>query len=116
MSYFAQYWFLGQARPLPDVSELFATRDHPHMLEIDVHGVKVNCHFFESDEIELDIDPREVVDESRHQAVLRFLEELALQTLKPVLLTAENTPEAPLLSFDPCAKRWQVHPLDQSAA
>ena len=65
--------FLRQCRTkIPPVDAIFSNRDGHHMLSIFVSGVTINCHFLFSEEIELDIDPREVKGQFEHEAVLEF--------------------------------------------
>jgi len=111
----ATYRFEGAEAALPSPGAIFANREGGHLLQIELAGVQINCHFFVQDEIELDIDPRQVVDESRHEMVLMFLEELALEIQKPLVLTPENAPETPCLTFNPKAGAWTVHPLRYGA-
>jgi hypothetical protein len=103
------YFFDGVQQPLPQLRAIFDNHEGTHLLQIDAGGVQVNCHFFVPEAIELDIDPRQVVDETCHESVLILLEELARSTQKPLVLTPENTPESPCLSFDPKSERWMVH-------
>jgi hypothetical protein len=99
----------GVLRSFPGVEGVFAEREASHLLQVQVGAASVNCHFFVPSEIELDIDPREVVDEFTHEAVLSFLESLACGIRKVVALTAENAPESPLLTFDPVSMQWSIH-------
>lgn len=61
------------------------------------------------EEIELDIDPREVLSDTHHYEVLRFLEALSIGTRKRLSVTAENRPETPYLSYEPMAKEWTIY-------
>src|SRR5437870_3610574 len=45
---------------IPESPALLFTSDCTRLLSVFVGGIRVNCHFFTPDEIELDIDPREV--------------------------------------------------------
>ena len=63
----------GDAMAPPDAAEIFNDRARSHLLALVIEGVQINCHFFIKDELELDIDPREVVATGAHAAVLRFL-------------------------------------------
>ena len=63
------------------------------LVSIDVGPLKVNCHFFGEDEIEFDMDPREIhrcegIDELEH-----FMLQLSNLLNKQVILTEENDPE-----------------------
>ena len=69
-------------------------RDHTcaHNLTIDVNGVELACRFFTQDEIELDLDPRQVTSQRSLEAVLGFMEDLGSHLSKDVILTEENSP------------------------
>ena len=84
------------------------------LLRLDVSGMQVNCHFFCEEEIELDLNPREVTDEARFGAVIGLLENLGRLVGKRVILTYENAQDAVVLEYDPkgdrvryCAPRWR---------
>jgi hypothetical protein len=66
-----------------------------------VGGVTLNCHFFYEGEIELDVDPREVTDDARADAILTFMAELGQAMKKEVLMTAENVSDAVIFRYDP---------------
>lgn len=104
-----QYFFAGQERPLPDVQTIFCDRSGAHLLRIFVDKVAINCHFFVSTEIELDIDPKQVQTPENHLAVLAFLERLSAATMKNLAITAENLPESAYLSFAPKTMQWVIH-------
>jgi hypothetical protein len=63
------------------------------MLSVKFAGVQANCHFFTRDEIEFDIDPREVQGQTQLDALLAFMRLLADATGKDAVLTPENCPE-----------------------
>jgi hypothetical protein len=65
-----------------------------HCLCSDIgEGVKLHCHFFIPDEIELDVDPREVTHPGAVDAVLGFLADMGAHLSRDVILTEENDPE-----------------------
>ena len=53
----------------------------------------MHCHFFTTDEIELDLDPREVTSQGQLDAVLDFISNLGAALQRDVVLTEENSPE-----------------------
>jgi hypothetical protein len=70
-------------------------------LSFDVGSIRMNCHFFVEDNIEFDLDPRQVVGESEFRALLYFMAKLSQACGKPALLAPENLPIAPLLTVLP---------------
>lgn len=103
-----QYSFDNAAQKIPPVDAIFSNRDGHHMLSIFVSGVTINCHFFVLEEIELDIDPREVKGQFEHEAVLEFLELISRTIDRPANLTPENSPETPFLCFNPQKDGWSM--------
>lgn len=94
----------GAVSPLPtdvsdvsDVSDVFDSGDG--LLSINLDGMLLNCHFFSADEIEFDLDPREVTPADRARALVGFMELLGNATGKPVILTHENAREAVILQW-----------------
>ena len=53
-------------------------------------SIQVNCFFFTEDEIENDIDPREIKSIADHQAVITYMKAISKLLCKEVLLTEEN--------------------------
>lgn len=64
-------------------------------------GILVVFHFFTPEEIECDIDPREVSGQASLDALLGFKRRLGDLTRKPAALTPENVPDEPIISYDP---------------
>ncbi|MBQ0933684.1 hypothetical protein [Ideonella alba] len=98
----------GVDRPLPNASAVFGDRAHTHLLSIRVGNATVNCHYFASSEIELDVDPREVRSSEDHDAILLFVERLSAATGKPARITDENLENSVHLEFDPNSSAWRV--------
>lgn len=74
-----QHRFLVDANPTPlpqKTESIFSMREHQKLLSIWIEEVQLNCHFFVEDEIELDLDPRQISKKS-FDAVLLFLEHVA---------------------------------------
>jgi hypothetical protein len=77
-----------------------------------VGGCMINCHFFgEEDEIEFDIDPRQVTSDEIARDVLTFVEGLARAVGRPVHLTPESLHERPMLSLDPATSAWSAREM-----
>lgn len=98
-----EYRMAGEAvDPPADISKLF--RRQPDDLGFDLYVpmgmATLNCHFFTEDEVEFDLDPREMKPEFL-ATLVDFLRLLGEATTKPVLLTMENMPEAVIMRFEP---------------
>ena len=89
--------------PLPDrASDAFVGADDVRpLLQVDIGGVVLNCHFFTEDEIELDLDPREVETDASAASVFGFMRGIGRAVGKPVLLTPESMSGLPLITYDP---------------
>jgi hypothetical protein len=62
----------------------------------------VNCHFFQSDDLGLDLRPEQVVDEERSSAVTDLMIGLGRQVDKHFILTYENDKDnSTFLEFRP---------------
>jgi hypothetical protein len=93
---------VSEAAPL-DVGDAFAQQEYQDTctMFIDPAGMRVNTHFFIEEEIELDIDPRDVRgghDLARLQA---FLTRIAGLLGKTVLITPENGQDTPWFEIAP---------------
>jgi len=99
----------GDAATLPeDVTEVFAMRPlKSPMLSVRFGSVTVVTHFISEDEIECDIDPRDVRSQVDLDAVFAFLKQIGDCVAKPVLLTPENYRESEILRYDPCFHEFQ---------
>ena len=100
------YTYDGEPRELPSVAQVFRDQDGTHLLRIHLDAVTLNCHFFDEDEIELDLDPRQVVSGEQHEQVLDFMERLGSALSKTVLLTPENSRNQPLLTYSAESSTW----------
>ncbi|MFT5676695.1 hypothetical protein [Shewanella sp. GutDb-MelDb] len=98
------YFVEGEPTKLPaSIAEVVVSQDHPNLLTIGLDGVTVNCHFFIPEEIELDIDPRDIDSEARAKVVFEFMSTVGKALNKQVILTPENTEEQPLFTYEPGA-------------
>jgi len=108
-SYRHKYTYDGRITPLPSIESIFANREGSHLLSVVVCGVTINCHFFIPEEIEIDIEPREVKGRKEHDAILKFIASLSQTVGKPALLTPENCVDIPFLSFEPENHAWVIY-------
>jgi len=79
------------------------------MLSVKFAGVQANCHFFIPEEIEFDIDPREVQGQSQLNALLAFMRLLSDATGKDAVLTPENCPEVVVFRSRPNHAAVEYH-------
>ena len=78
-------------RSAPDAFPVEGMADR--YLSVKFADVLANCHFFTREEIEFDIDPREVNGQRQLDALLTFMRLLCDATDREVTLTPENSPE-----------------------
>jgi hypothetical protein len=92
-----------QIDPPPSVEFIWQDRAVAfNRLMLDVGGLRVNCHFFQSDDLELDLRPEEVVNEDRFAALTSLMEGLGRLVNKNVVLTYQNgKDDAVFLEFRP---------------
>ncbi|MBT2739026.1 hypothetical protein [Bacillus sp. ISL-7] len=85
-----------------DVAHFFEEKEnHRILMSINTNGVFINCHFFSEDEIEFDIDPKEVKSKTEAKAVFEFMKNLSKILHKESILTGEYSPEYPLVTVNP---------------
>ena len=87
------YCDAGEKKALP--SEFPGYDDR--MLEVSLRGIKANCHFFDEDEIEFDIDPQDVRGEADYEELLKFMKAVAAILQKPMCLSGEGSHDGPCL-------------------
>lgn len=107
-NYRLSYRFDGIALPFPGSRQLLANRDGSHLLSVFLHTVSLNCHFFIADQLELDIDPREILGQAEHNAAIAFIGALAHALKLPAHLTPEDGETRPFATYDPAAASWQI--------
>ncbi len=93
----------GKAVELPaGAGDAFPTNgDADRVLFVKFAGVLAVCHFFAQNEIEFDIDPREVHGQKQLDALLGFMQLLSDATGKDVVLTPENCREVVVFRSHP---------------
>ena len=111
MSYRTEFLIDDAAALLPAATMgLFERRaDHAPLLRLFAGPVMLCCHFFSDQELEFDLDPREVQGAPEFQGVLDFMRNLGGVLGKPVILTPENQPEHPMISYDPRGGQFECH-------
>ena len=69
-------------------------------VSIEIENIKINCHFFLIEQIELDIDPREIKTASDFEKVLSFMKSISSTLKKQITLTGENDANFPLVKIN----------------
>ncbi len=93
----------GEAVSLPETAaKVFEGRDSfwP-CLGVEVGGLLFNCHFFTDEEIEFDLDPREVKGQDTLDVVLAFMRDIGQAVGKRVILTPENFQNIAIFEYLP---------------
>ena len=67
---------------------------------IDLDGVNINCHFFLPDQIEFDIDPREIKSIEDYKKIEGFMISVSDALSNQVTLTGDNEIKYPLIKID----------------
>jgi len=99
----------GEDAAFPGVSEAFRRIDTSHCLSIWIGDVAVNCHFFQDDEIELDVDPGEILGEAEHMALLEFVAGASNAVGVSATITPEGSQGSPFLTFGIQEQTWKIH-------
>ncbi len=99
----------GQPRPLPqDTAEIFVARSETMLLlRVDPEHLGLNCHFFGVEQIEFDLDPRDITDADRFGSLLEFMRGLSEVLGKEIRLTPENMENLPYFRFTPQTGSWE---------
>jgi hypothetical protein len=93
----------SESRAVPaTVEEAFeASRESAVVLRTTWGGVLLCCHFFDPEQVEVDLAPQDVHSEERFSAVLDFMLTLARESGRNVVITPENQHEEPLIEVTP---------------
>ena len=86
------YTVEGEQAELPaDVEAIFRQRQEADaFLSIDINGIRVNCFFFVEEQIEFDIDPREINTEARFGYLCEFIQRMGHGLGRSMILTPES--------------------------
>jgi len=69
-------------------------------VSIDLNGIIVNSHFFLEEQIEFDVDPKQIKSFTDLDQILNLMTDISKTIRKQVTLTDENTIEFPLIKID----------------
>jgi hypothetical protein len=97
------FWIDGQPAPPPksaaEAFQLSGSRSVTASYRLEKQSL--NCHFFCIEEIEFDLDPREIDGPAQAEKLAAFMAIIGRACSKQVRLTPENCRENPLALFDP---------------
>ena len=83
--------------PMDKVDALFAAKERATvLLRIGIGEIRLYCHFFGTDDIELDLDPKEIT-EANLPTLLHFMRSVGRRLAKDFVVTGENMPHCPFL-------------------
>lgn len=80
------------------------------LLQIDLGGITLCCHFFTDEELELDLDPLEIDSPQKLALLTEFMRQLGRTLQRPVVVTPENSPEISILCYEPNTDRTSYRP------
>ncbi len=80
-------------------------------LSVRFAGVLANCHFFTPEEVEFDIDPRDVTGQEQLDALFAFMRCLVSAVGKEAILTAENCPDIVVFRVRPDGLEVEYQPF-----
>jgi len=69
-------------------------------VSIELEKIQLNCHFFLEDEIEFDIDPKQINSLEDFELVEKFMIDLSKSLDNQITLTYENDSKFPLVKID----------------
>lgn len=109
----AEFTIDGVRQPLPaKVDEAFAFREvGSPALRVAVGRALVVFHFFSSEEIECDINPREITSQVDLDALLGLVRRLGDATNKSVSITSENSRDEAFIVYAPDGSKFQHVPI-----
>lgn len=112
-SWSLDYTVDGSSRPLPERAVDIFTAGSRASLTLHIRptpDILVNTHFFSDDEIEFDFAPGELQGQDRLDVLCSFLRTIGSTLDKPIVVTPENTPGRPLLTYTPSDDRVTATP------
>ncbi|WP_146568664.1 hypothetical protein [Posidoniimonas corsicana] len=86
------------------------SRDATYFRAFDYKGIQVNCHFFTDEEVEFDIDPREIVDQAALDDLIELLHLISDVTQKSVVLAPENAEGVTIVRVQPNSRCCDYRP------
>ncbi|MGH7975323.1 MAG: hypothetical protein ACREDS_08215 [Limisphaerales bacterium] len=107
-----EYCLDGDIQPIPSsVDEIFAIRATASpLIRFRRADVNVICHFFCIEQIEFDVDPREVSSATAFDGLTSLLKLLGDELDKRVIMSYESEEQHPFLIYEPSKKEFDYFP------
>lgn len=87
--------------PPTDINDVFELRErHSVCAKYTLGKQQLNCHFFMKDEIEFDLDPKDVDGPDEAYRLAQFMATLGRTVSKDARLTPENEPQAIIARYE----------------
>jgi len=95
----------GRPAPVPGRASEAFRREESGLLACRLGRMTLNCHFFCPEEIEFDLDPREIDSPAELSRLEQFMSEIGSLLRKEVRLSDENCRDEALCRYDPVSGR-----------
>ncbi|MFF2878363.1 hypothetical protein ACFVR2_18790 [Gottfriedia sp. NPDC057991] len=83
----------GEVTVYEETDVAYFLKDYGKLMAIHINGVQINCHFWSEDQIEFDVEPKEVKSITQAIGVFDFMRNLSKILGKESILTWENMPD-----------------------
>jgi len=81
-------------------SYLTGKTDLTNSATVKLGAITIKCYFFTDQEIEIDIDPREIVSIEDHNLFIEYMTTVSICLNKPVIMTAESSQDTIYILID----------------
>lgn len=107
-NHIVKYGLLGENKEINNIDLeylIYYLNDETGELEVKIvsiiiDDIIINLHFFSIDEIEFDIDPKEIYSFDNYKKILDFMNKVSKILNKPLILTGENQRKFHLINVD----------------
>jgi hypothetical protein len=91
----------GDTQALPeDLRRLELSREHSHLLTIQLGEVKLYCPYLHSEEITFEFNPEEIRNEMHARVLFRFMSTMGRVLDKPVTLSKRHATEQAIFLYE----------------
>lgn len=79
-------------------------------MDIRMGNILISCRFFDEEEIDFNIEPREIDSDDKVDSIVEFMKQLGNLLGKDIILTPEDSPGAVLLHWSPDSREITYDP------